>query len=229
MGLKQKNGLLAIWADIEKSYDTEFRKWHNCQHVMERLSIQGFIAAYRYCGLASAPAYFMFYETYDSKVLGSEEYLKSVNNPTQWTKESLKHFRNTVRNIYSEIYIVGKKPRVLSPYLYLSRFSLPKNGAEKVLETYKKKYMDKIIEFPDVFGARLFESDLEISGIGSGEMKLHRAIPAKQPFLAIYEMASLEVVSSKKFSQIGSDCQILKNLENLTNEKYWIDYTVNMI
>ena len=223
----RKNGLLAIWADIEKAYDTRFRQWHNCQHLTERLSIKGFIAGYRYCGLEGAPDYYMFYDTYDSKVLGSEPYLHSVSNPTPWTKESLHYYRNTVRNIYSEIYTCGNKPNIVSPYIYLHRFGLPEEKTEEYLKIFQEEYLETFTELPGVFRGRLFETDKEISGISSDEKKLHNASQAKQPFLAMFEVYSLDEITEEICNQIESKCRILNDLENFTKEKYWLDSMLN--
>ncbi len=100
MRAKEATGLMAFWADVEADYVTEFRQWHNCEHVPERVGIPGFMVGRRYCGIGGAPMFFMTYETGDPGVLGSEPYLTRLDDPTPWTRKSVARFRNGVRTIY---------------------------------------------------------------------------------------------------------------------------------
>ena len=38
-------GLLAIWANVDPDYQLEFVRWHNCEHVPERVAIPGYADA----------------------------------------------------------------------------------------------------------------------------------------------------------------------------------------
>ncbi len=44
---------MAFWADIDADYVTEFRRWHNCEHMSERVHVPGFVAGESRCGKAS--------------------------------------------------------------------------------------------------------------------------------------------------------------------------------
>lgn len=39
MGRQEMKGLLAIWADIDEDYRMEFEKWHNCEHMADRVKL----------------------------------------------------------------------------------------------------------------------------------------------------------------------------------------------
>ncbi len=47
MRAKEATGLMAFWADVEADYVAEFRQWHNCEHVPERVGIPGFTVGRR--------------------------------------------------------------------------------------------------------------------------------------------------------------------------------------
>jgi hypothetical protein len=94
---KSKKGLLAIWTDVDSNYRIELQKWHNCEHITQRVTIPGFSVGRRYQGIGEAPDFLMYYETDDSKVLASEPYLHAVNNPASWTKEVMAHSKIIVR------------------------------------------------------------------------------------------------------------------------------------
>ena len=81
-------GLMAFWTDIEDENILDVQKWHNCEHVTERITIPGFLVGRRYRGV-EGHTYLMYYETTDTRVLNSEAYLTALNNSTPWTKKSL--------------------------------------------------------------------------------------------------------------------------------------------
>ena len=64
-------GLLAIWANVDADYQQEFVKWHNCEHVAERVNIAGFHVGHRYRALGEARDFFMVYETDTAAVMQS--------------------------------------------------------------------------------------------------------------------------------------------------------------
>ena len=94
---KEAKGLLAIWADVEENYRIEYQKWHNCQHLTERVSIPGFKVGRRYHGIGDAPEFLMYYETDDSKVMAGAPYMHAINHPSPWTREAITHLKNIVR------------------------------------------------------------------------------------------------------------------------------------
>ena len=93
---EQAKGLLINWADIDIDYQLTYQKWHNCEHIIERVTIPGFCNGRRYRGTERPEHFIMLYETKDSGVLGGEHYLHSLNNPTPRTRDAIKRFRNPV-------------------------------------------------------------------------------------------------------------------------------------
>src|SRR5687768_5400701 len=127
-------GLLAIWANVDADYQQEFIKWHNCEHVAERVNIAGFHVGHRYRALGEARDFFMVYETDTAAVMQSAAYLHSQNNPTPWTRQSIGHFRNTLRTIYQLVASAGQQPALDAPYVLLVRSNPPpeSGGADEV-------------------------------------------------------------------------------------------------
>ncbi|MCH8883074.1 MAG: hypothetical protein IIA41_06190, partial [SAR324 cluster bacterium] len=121
-------GLMGFWVDIDDGYLLRFQEWHNCEHIPERVSLPGFNVGRRYRGLDGAPTFFMFYETDDAAVLGSEAYLSALNRPTPWTRESLAQFRNPNRNVYTLLAEEGAPAPTEAPYLVTLRFNLGDEG-----------------------------------------------------------------------------------------------------
>jgi hypothetical protein len=91
--------------------------------------------------------------------------------------------------------------------------------------------MPRILELPEVFRGRFYEVDLEISGLGSEQRKLLGDQLASQPFVTLFEISSLEVVSSERWKQIEGDSvlvgEVMSKLEEITKEKYWLDFMMS--
>jgi hypothetical protein len=228
---EKREGLLVIWADIPEDYRHTFRIWHNCEHVPERVNLPGFCAGYRYEGIDSAPNYIMFYETVDSKVLSDRPYLHSVNHPTPRTKESIAHFKNPVRTIYSLLATSGEMPPVIAPYIYIGRFNLKKEAELGAIERYSDDYLPRISAIPGVYRARLYGVDPSISEIMSTERKIYTPGIVGQRFLCLYEIVSLDVPASQAWKECQMDTEgsekIKGRVDDGVQELYWLDFAMD--
>lgn len=228
---EKREGLLVIWADLDEEYRRTFRMWHNCEHVAERVTLPGFCAGYRYEGLAGAPHYIMFYETVDSKVLASKPYLRSVNHPTPGTKESIAHFKNPVRTIYSLLAASGKEPPVVAPYIYVERFNLRDLTEQEAIHWYRDHYLPGVSALPGVFRGRLYGGDPSISGIMSTERKIYAPGMGAQRYLCLFEIGSPDIPASPAWKDcltaIEKDKQKERQMEDAVQELYWLDFAMN--
>ena len=180
-------GMMAFWTDIDNENLLEVQKWHNCEHMTERVSIPGFIVGRRYRGVDGAPTFFISYETRDTDVLQSEAYLKALNNSTPWTKHALTFFNNSIRNIYSRVSVTGSPPATEAPYNYVVRFNLDSDDEEHTLNRIKADYMPTIAGLTDVMRSRLYEIDEKISNIKTGEREIYGGGPGRQKYLLVVE------------------------------------------
>jgi hypothetical protein len=226
----EPKGLLVIWGDVDPDYRIEYQKWHNCEHMTERVSIPGFHVGRRYQGIGEAPEFLMYYETENSKILASEPYLHCQNNPTPWTQEAILHLKNIVRAIYSLISSFGKKAPTEAAYIHLVKFNATPDFDEKTIKWLGDSYLPEISTLPGVHRARLYEMDAEVSNISTEEIKMHGGGPGQQKFLAYYELASLDVVDSEAWKEagkrIGANGKIQIELQNVIRESYWLDFTM---
>jgi hypothetical protein len=226
----EPKGLLAIWGDVDPDFRIEYQKWHNCEHMTERVSIPGFHVGRRYQGIGEAPEFLMYYETENSKILASESYLHCQNNPTPWTQEAILHLKNIVRAIYSLISSFGKKAPTEAAYIHLVKFNATPDFDEKTIKWLGDSYLPEISTLPGVHRARLYEMDAEVSNISTEEIKMHGGGPGQQKFLAYYELASLDVVDSEAWKEagkrIGANGKIQIELQNVIRESYWLDFTM---
>ena len=52
----QGQGVLAIWHTITPEGEAEYWRWHDREHIPERLSIPGFLRLRRYVALGAGPS-----------------------------------------------------------------------------------------------------------------------------------------------------------------------------
>ena len=90
-------GVLIIWHGITPEADRDMIRWHNTEHVAERIGVPGFLRGRRYKDAQHALQYLDLYETEDVDTVRSAPYLARLNAPTPWTSRILPHFRDTVR------------------------------------------------------------------------------------------------------------------------------------
>jgi hypothetical protein len=89
--------ILAVWNDVDPAHEAEYHRWYWEQHLPERLSIPGFLSAYRYRAMDATPTFFTWYFVRDVEVLRSPAYLERLGNPTEWTTSVMPSFRNMTR------------------------------------------------------------------------------------------------------------------------------------
>ncbi len=228
----EPQGLLAFWADIDADYQLEYLKWHNCEHMAERVSIPGFHVGHRYRAVGDERDFFMVYETDTADVMESEPYLQRQNNPTPWTRESISHFRKSLRVIYSLVASEGRRPATDAPYLLLVRSDPPDKpgGADEVIRWYREEHLPRLCGVEGVLRARLYRADRNVSNIATTERKVHGASTGEQEFLAMYEMLSSYLPDSHVWKEAARGTEwskkMISALRDACFERYWLDFSM---
>ena len=197
-------GMMAFWTDIDDEDLLEVQKWHNCEHMTERVSIPGFIVGRRYRGVDNASTYFMSYETTDTNVLQSEPYLHALNNSTPWTQKALTYFNNNIRNIYFLVISEGKPASTEAPYNYVMRFNIAAESENDTRQWITKTYLPDISALTDVYRCRFYQIDEKISNIMTGEREIYGGGPGQQKYLLVFELASQYFPKEKEWQQINN-------------------------
>jgi hypothetical protein len=78
-------GILAIFNDCRAGREAEFEAWFQGEHLIERLSVPGFVFGRRHRALSGTPSYFNFYMVETPDVLTSKPYLERLDHPTPMT------------------------------------------------------------------------------------------------------------------------------------------------
>lgn len=207
MQSQEAKGLLAFWTDIDNENLLEVQKWHNCEHLTERVSIPGFLVGRRYRGIGDAPTFFILYETSETDVLKSEPYLKALDNPTPWTRHALSYFKNNIRNIYTLVSSRGEKAPTEAPYTYVIRFNIQSRAEEEDVKWIESGYLRRICGLDDVHRGTLYQIDEEISNIMTGERAIYGGGPGQQKYLLVFELAALDAPKEEEWQRINDENQ----------------------
>ena len=79
------NGILAIWNDCARGREASYEEWYQDEHLIERLSVNGFHVGRRYEAVAAKRQFLTTYEVETPEVLGSAEYRERLAQPTERT------------------------------------------------------------------------------------------------------------------------------------------------
>ena len=227
VAVNNAQGMMAFWTDIDVDYLLRFQQWHNCEHMVERTGVPGFLAGRRYRGMGDAPVFFISYETIDSAVFKGRAYMERLNNPTPWTQEALTHFKNNMRNIYRLLACSGQQAPQEAPYALIYRFNIPAGAA--IADWYGSDLLPALQALPGVFRARLFEVDEEISNIKTAERNIYGGGPGEQKYLAYFEMSQPDIHQSPEWRTITEDAiysKKLASLQNVFEEVSWLEFVM---
>ncbi len=97
-------GVVAIWHGLTDEGRDGFYEWHNTEHMPERAAIRGFLRGRRYSDRQQPAELLTLYETLDTDVLTSCEYLERLNAPTPWTVESIRALTNLSRALAEVVF-----------------------------------------------------------------------------------------------------------------------------
>lgn len=185
-------GVLAIWNGIDPEMEGEFLKWHVHEHIPERVALPGFLRGRRYVALDGEPKFFNFYETAAASDLMSPAYREALNDPSEWTREVVRFFRDTSRTICNVAMTEGSGEGAFIETLRLQT-RIEASGfrhrlVETVLNTVAREY--------GVVGTHLLEGQ---AGQGTGEtaeMRLRGGPDETAAWVVLIETVQADVIES---------------------------------
>lgn len=117
------DAFLTLWNDVEPGRETEYERWHSTEHVPERVSIPGMLAARRYIGSTEGRHRFLtLYDAASLDVFSSPAYLTVAEQPTAWSLSMRRSLRGFHRVPCTTVRTTG---RGLAGHAVALRFSIP--------------------------------------------------------------------------------------------------------
>lgn len=162
-------GAVAIWHDIAPEGRDEFYAWHGEEHMPERVAIPGFLRGRRYVAIRAGLEFFNLYEAQSHAIVTGPDYQHRLNNPTPWTRATVRHFHKVARAICK----VGASFGELQAGLIGTfRYDVPDEQAEEHQRVLSEKLLPDLRKVRGIAGAHLLVADVEASAVDTTERKV---------------------------------------------------------
>ena len=190
-------GALLNWGGVLPKHDLDYNLWHSLEHMPERMSVKGFLRAFRCVGLKGTndnDKYFMMYDVKSKDILSSKQYLNRLNNPTDWTSKILSKYVYPSRAI-CEVIKTKSLTNGLSGFFVTIRYLSQNNDIKNFYNI-----SDEIMSQNGIFSIHCFQSDREISLIKTKE-KVIRSFQGNKDEIIDYAVVieCLNINEVKKF------------------------------
>ena len=207
-------GALLNWGGVLTKHDLDYNLWHSLEHMPERMSVKGFLRAFRCVGLKGTndnDKYFMMYDVKSKDILSSKQYLNRLNNPTDWTSKILSKYVYPSRAI-CEVIKTKSLTNGLSGFFVTIRYLSQNNDIKNFYNI-----SDEIMCQNGIFSIHCFQSDREISLLKTKE-KLIRSYQGNEDEIIDYAVVNecLNINKVKNF--------LLNYLKIKSDKKIKINY-----
>ena len=215
-------GLVVIWNGIRADMREDFMEWHPRQHMVERLSIPGFLRGRRCIALAGEPEFLTVYELREPEVLLTEAYRQRLANPTAWSSATLPAFtdntRGACRVLYSEGYAMGG-------YMLTLRFAAEDAREAELICAMRDEAMPHFASSPRVTGAHLARNDLSLTGGNAGSQR-GRVIHLPE-LVVLIEGSDAEAIGAVGKRLLGdATLQRMGARRDITRALYRLEYSI---
>ena len=207
-------GALLNWGGVLPKHDFDYNLWHSLEHMTERMSVKGFLRAFRCVGLKGTnnyDKYFMMYDVRNKDVLSSKQYLNRLNNPTDWTSKILSKYVYPSRAI-CKVIKTKSLTNGLSGFFVTIRYLSQNNDIKNFYNI-----SDEIMCQNGIFSIHCFQSDREISLLKTKE-KLIRSYQGNEDEIIDYAVV-IECLNINKVKNF-----LLNYLKIKSDKKIKINY-----
>jgi hypothetical protein len=214
--MTQNTGLMAFWANIDPENWLEYQQWHNCQHIPERVAIEGFRIGRRYRLVADPSRFMMFYETQSPESLRGAGYLHALANPTAWSKKSLGWFRNGARSVYRRCAVTSEPYEHEAPLLLVIRYDADQDWAAHKSSTIRR--------------VQQYVMDDSGTNVKTTEQSIHGAVPTSRRCLALAESEDSSLLEAARAGAIDlltlAQAIGLPDGQSADLELYWLEIAI---
>lgn len=152
-------GMLLTFTDVSARDERDYNEWYNREHIDDRVNLPGFHRGRRYAAVRGTPRYLATYECDSVAILGTPDYLQTLDNQTPWSQRVIARFthfkRLTLRIQVDQTHGVGAA-------LATVRFVPDPHRRKALVEFLSTQILPKLIARPGVLGAAVGENDLEV-------------------------------------------------------------------
>ena len=160
-------GVVAIWNGIRDDLREDFMEWHPREHMVERLSIPGFLRGRRCIALDGSTEFLTVYELRNPQVLLTDVYRERLSQPTEWSAATLPGFTDNTRGACQILFTEGY---AMGGFTYTLRIE-PQPGRDQALVDALLKAMPQFVTQPRITGAHLVRNDVSLTGGNAGNQR----------------------------------------------------------
>lgn len=157
---------VVIWNDIVPERREEFFRWHENEHIPERLALPGFRRGRRFVRAGHSPEWLTIYEADSLDALTSPEYLARLNSPTPATTHTLTYFRNTSRAVCRLVHSVGSST---GGHMLAMRVGVERERSDAMCQAVRDELFPAAVAITGVLACHLLKSDESASFINTAE------------------------------------------------------------
>lgn len=161
-------GLVAIWNGIRDDMREDFFEWHPREHMVERLSIPGFLRGRRCIALDGGTEFLTLYEIRDTDVLLSEVYKTRLLNPTPWSTKVLPGFTDNTRGACQILFSEG---HAMGGFVLSLRFEALPGQEQALVDAVLRDAMPQLAPTPRISGAHCVRNDVALTGGNAGNQR----------------------------------------------------------
>lgn len=225
MGL-MGSAAIVIWSNYPESVLDEHSAFHSYEHLVERVSLPGFLRARR-CNAVTpgAPTVFAMYELADRTVPVSEAYLDLLNNPSEWTRKMFPRNREATR---TQCRVVATEGNGTGPNVATARITPDPERAQALYDWIVGSLVPELAGRKTRIAAHFLVRDEEIErpmtteeairsrGAGSGE----------QDWIVIVEGYSAEGIASVVAGEMSEERLRRHGAANAAVEQYRLSHVL---
>ena len=90
-------GMLLTFTDVSARDERDYNEWYNREHIDDRVNLPGFHRGRRYAAVRGTPRYLAVYECDTVAILGTQNYLRTLDNQTPWSQRVMARFTHFTR------------------------------------------------------------------------------------------------------------------------------------
>jgi len=160
-----------VWNDVAPEGREQFYRWHDREHIPERLALPGFRRGRRFRKPGHSPEWLTMYEAVDVSALVSREYIARLNAPTTATVSTLAHFRNTSRAVCRVVHSFGSSN---GGYVLAMRLSVSDKTSEAMGRYLRDEAFPRASAVTGVVAGHLYAAEASASYVDTAESSTRR-------------------------------------------------------
>jgi len=173
-------GILIAAMDFSVAPEDEIHDWYDLEHIPERLAIAGFLNAQRWIAVDNPKISLVTYDLDEVGVLQSPPYQAIAGaNSSPWTKRTARFRKGLMRFEGTQLFPGDKTAPEAAAALLLVGMNVAPEHESEFNEWYNTEHIPALGSVPGTLSARRYR--------GTG---------ATQLYVALYHLASPDVVSS---------------------------------